>query len=82
MARRRIVIVVEAVVPEQFLAGSNVAQGEDPDPALDFVDFAIGVAGMVQVSGHAFSVDDGLAIVQSIQISALDTFVATVRLFG
>ena len=31
MARRRIVIVVEAVVPEQFLAGSNVAQGEDPD---------------------------------------------------
>jgi hypothetical protein len=47
VAGRRIIVVIEAVVPKQLFAGSNVTESEDPHPVLDFIDLAVGIAGMV-----------------------------------
>jgi len=59
MAWGRLFVVVEVVIPEEFLAGGDVAQGKDPDAPFDLVDLAVRVAGMIQVRSQAFSVDNG-----------------------
>src|SRR5579862_10023263 len=82
MARRRILVVVEVVVPHKFFASLNVAQGEKPDPAFDLIHFAVGFARMIQIRAYAGTVDDGPAVFQSIEVSARHTVIAPVRLFG
>src|ERR1035441_3203262 len=47
VARRGVFVVVEVIVPDQFLTGRNVADGEEPDAPLDLVDFAVGIAGVI-----------------------------------
>src|ERR1700694_1166082 len=78
----RVIVVVEVVVPDEFFAGGDVADGEDPDAAFNFVDLAGGIARMIQGSAQAVAVDHGFAIVQSIEISAGDAFVAAVGFLG
>jgi hypothetical protein len=80
VARSGVVVVVEVVVPDQFLTGGNVTDGEEPDAALDLVDFAVGIAGMVQIGAQTVAVDYGLAVIESIEIGAGDAVVTAVGL--
>src|ERR1700722_859613 len=82
VAGRRIVIVVKVVIPQQFFSRSDVAQGENPGAVLDLIDLAVGIAGMVQVSAHAFTVDNGFPIFQTIKIGARRAIVEPVGFFG
>jgi hypothetical protein len=82
VARCRVIVVVEVVIPKQLLAGRDVSYGQNPHTVPDFVNFAVGIAGMVQIGAHAFAVDDGLAIFQPIKVSAGRTVVQTVGLLG
>ena len=59
-------VVVEVVVPDEFFAGGDVAQGEEPDAAFDLIDLAVGIAGVIQVGAQALAVDHGLAVFQPI----------------
>jgi hypothetical protein len=71
VAGRRIIVVVQVVIPKQFFAGGDVADGKNPHPVLDLIHFAVGIAGMIQVGAHAFTVDDGLSVVEAIKVSAV-----------
>ena len=82
MARRGIVVVVQVVIPDKFLTGSDVADRKEPDASLDLVDFAVGIARMIQVSAHTLPVDHGLSVVQSVEICARNTVVTAVGFFG
>jgi hypothetical protein len=62
MARRGIFVVIEIVVPKQFLPRGNVAQGENPYPVFDLIDLAVRIAGVIKISGDALAVDDDLAV--------------------
>ena len=66
MAGGGIFVVVEVVVPDQLFAGSDVADGEEPNAAFDLVYFAVGITGVIQKSAESFAVNNGLAVVQSI----------------
>src|SRR5579859_3490697 len=55
-------VIVKVVVPNQFFAGGDVADREKPGAALDLVDFAVGIAGMVQKGAEPFPVDHRLAV--------------------
>src|SRR5439155_3077740 len=81
VARRGLIVVIQVVVPDQFFSRGNVADGEKPDAAFDLVDFAIGVAGMVQVGTEALSIDHGLTVVQSIKVSAGNAIVPSIGFF-
>src|SRR5579864_753218 len=82
VARGRVFVVVEVVVPDEFFAGGNGAQGKDPDPAFDLVHFAVGIAGMIQVGAQTLAVDYGLAVIQPVQIGAGSAVVKAVGFFG
>src|SRR5580700_187456 len=75
-------VVVEVVVPDKLFAGSYVPDGEEPDAAFDFVDFAVGIAGVIQVGTQAVAVDHRLAVVESIQVGARDAIVAAIGFFN
>jgi hypothetical protein len=66
MAGGGVFVVVEVVVPNQLFAGSDVADGEEPDAAFDLVYFAVRITGVIQESAEAFAIDDCLAVVQPI----------------
>src|SRR5579864_1998360 len=75
-------VVVKVVIPDKFFASRNVADGEEPDAAVDLVNFAVGVAGMVQISAESVAVDDGFAIIESVEVSAGDAVVSAVGFFN
>ena len=81
MAGRRVFVVVEIVVPDEFFTGGDVAQGEEPNASLDLVDFAVRIARMVEIRAEAFAVDHGLAVFQTIEVRAGGTVVAAVGFF-
>src|SRR6266852_2798910 len=80
VAGGRFFVVIEVVVPDQLFAGSDVAQDKDPDPALDLIDFAVGIAGVIQERAQAFSVNDSFSVFQSIQVGASNAVIAAVGL--
>jgi hypothetical protein len=77
-----IVVVVEVIVPDEFFADCDVAQGEEPDSALDLVNLAVGFTGMVEIRTEAFAIDYGFAIVQSIKVGPGSAVITTVGFFG
>lgn len=81
MARRRRIVIVQVVIPHQLFPGSNIAPSEDPSAIADFLDLAIGIARVVQISAQPFAIDDGSAVSQTIQIRAWRAIVKTVSLF-
>jgi hypothetical protein len=81
MAGGGILVVVEVVVPNQLFAGGNVTDGEEPDAALDFIDLAVGVAGMIQIGAKALTIDDSLSIFQPVQVGSGGAVVAAIRFF-
>ena len=82
MAGRRIIVVVKVVIPHQLFTGCNVADGENPNPILNLIDFTIGIAGMIQVGAHAFTVDDRFAVIQAVEVSAAGAIVQAVGFLG
>src|ERR1700687_1006795 len=76
VARGSIVVIVETVIPNQLLSGRDVAHGKNPAAAFDFVHFAVGLARMIQIGAEAFSVNDGFAIIKTVQIGALALLIA------
>ena len=82
MARGWLFVVVKVVVPDQFFPGGNVAHGEEPDAAFDLIDLAVGIAGVVQVSAEAFTIDNRFPVVKAIQIRARTVLIAAIRFFG
>jgi hypothetical protein len=77
----RVVVVVEVIVPDKFFSRCDVTDGEEPDAPLDLVDFAVGIAGVIQIGAESVAVNHGLAVVQSIKISTRDAVVAAVGFF-
>jgi hypothetical protein len=77
-----VVVVVQVVVPHQFFTRRNVADREQPHPAFDLIDFAVGIARVIQIGTKAVSIDDSLPVLQPIEVSARRSFVATVGFFG
>ena len=75
-------VIVKVVIPYELLTRGDVTERKEPDSALNFVDLAIGITGMIEVSAEPMAVDDGLAIVQPIQIRAGYAVVAAIGLFG
>jgi len=82
VARGGSLVIVKVVIPHEFLARGDVTDREEPDPALDLVDLAVRIAGMIEVSAEPMAVDDGLAVLQPVQISAGHTVVAAIGLLG
>ena len=82
MAGSGILVVVKVVIPDQFFAGGDVAEGEDPDAALDLVYLAIGFAGVIQVGAQAMTVNDGFSVFQAVKVGAGGALVEPIRLFG
>lgn len=81
MAGRRFLIVIKVVVPNEFFAGGDVAQGKEPDASLDLVDFAVRIAGMVEVSAESFAVDHCFAVLETVEVCAGRSVVAAVGFF-
>ena len=82
MTRGGIVIIVEVVVPDQFLARCDVTESEKPHPPFDLIDLAVGVARMIQVRTNPVAIDDSLAVLESVKVGARGSFVAAVGFFG
>jgi hypothetical protein len=60
-----LIAIVEAVVVGQLLAGSDVAEGRNPDAAVFLAALAVGLATVVDVHGRAAAFDDGRAVAES-----------------
>jgi len=77
-----LLVVVKVVIPHELLARGDVTEREKPDPALDLVDLAIRIAGMIEVSAEPMAVDDGFAVLQPVQVSAGHPVVAAIGFLG
>ena len=82
MARGGSLVIVKVVIPYEFLTRGDVTQREEPDPALYLIDLAVRITGMIEVSAQPVAVDDGLAVLQPVEISARHTVVAAIGFFG
>lgn len=82
MAGRGFLVIVEVVIPNEFFTGGNVAERKNPDAAFDLIHLAVWIAGVIEIRAEAFTVDDGFAILQAIQVSARRTIIETVGFFG
>ena len=82
MARRWGFIVVKVVIPKQLFSRGDVAQGKDPRALIDLFDLTVGVARMIQISAKPFAIDDGLAVLQTVEIRAGRAIVEPVGLLG
>jgi hypothetical protein len=60
--------IVDVVIVGQLLTGGDVAQCDDPDPALDLVGFTVWAARMIDERGHAKTVDDRLAAIHAEEV--------------
>ena len=78
VAGRRILVVVEVVVPDEFFSCGDVADREEPDAALDLIHLAIGIARVVQIRAQAVSVNYRLAIVEPVEVGAGDAIVTAI----
>ena len=75
-----VVAVVQAIVVAKLFAGCDVADGHDPHAVIDFLGFAIRIAGVVDKHGDAVAIDHLGAVADSEQISDRLLFVAAVGL--
>ena len=82
MARGGVFVVVEVIVPNQLLSSGNIADSKNPDTSFDLVDFAIGIAGVIQKCAEAFTVDDGLSVFEAVEVRPGGAVIAAVGLFG
>jgi hypothetical protein len=81
MARGGIFVVVEVIVPNQLFSWGDIAERKNPNVSFDFVDFAVGIAGVIQKRAQAFAVYDGLAVFQSVKVGPRGAVIAAVGLF-
>src|SRR3954468_7411301 len=73
--------IEQVVVVRELLAGLDVAHGVDPDPAIDLVGFAVGLAGMVDVHGHAVAIHHVRAAIEREKVRVVLVLVEAVPLF-
>ena len=64
------IAVVKVVVVGEFFSGSDVADGADEDPAIDFVSFTIWTARVIYECGNIVAVDHMFTVGQAKQIGA------------
>ena len=70
--------VIDVVVVRQLFAGSDVAQGDNPDAIINLVGLTVGLAGMIHKSRHAKAVNDCFSISHAIQVGDFAVGVETV----
>src|SRR4029079_2511471 len=64
------VAVVEVVVVGEFFSGSDVANGADEDPAIDFVRFTIWTTRVIDKGGNVVAVNRMFTVSQAKQVGA------------